>query len=71
MTTLGRTVLVALMATTLFADYAEDKKKYDACVAKVKKDYPVPPGNVNAQKQMIENECGKPPTPPPAPNRKK
>ena len=60
------TVLLAfgLLPAIAFADYASDKMKYDECVAKVKKDYPVPPGNVNAQNQMIRDECGSPPTPP-------
>lgn len=31
--------------------------EYDKCVEKVKRDYPVPPGNINAQNQMIEQEC--------------
>ena len=33
---------------------------YAQCVARVKKEYPVPPGNVNTQKQLIELECGTP-----------
>lgn len=31
--------------------------EYDKCVERVKKDYPVPPGNINEQNQMIEMEC--------------
>jgi uncharacterized protein YceK len=30
---------------------------YASCVAKVRQDYPVPPGNINAQNQMIANDC--------------
>lgn len=56
--------LTSLTSAICFGDYAADKKKYDACVAKVKKDYPVPNGNINTQKQMIEQDCGKAPTPP-------
>lgn len=54
----------SLASAVALADYDADKKKYDRCVAKVKKDYPVPPGNVNAQKQLIREDCGNPPTPP-------
>ena len=58
-------ILVAALAhTATGGDYEADKKKYEACVAKVKKDYPVPPGNVNAQTEMIQNDCGSPPVPP-------
>jgi hypothetical protein len=57
-------MLAPLAAVIAFGDYAEDKKKYDACVAKVRKDYPVPPGNANTLRQMIQNDCGNPPTPP-------
>ena len=75
MKTLARLLLILLplVPAVASADYEADKKKYDACVAKVKKDYPVPPGNVNAQNQMIKDECGEapkkpePPKPPPAP----
>ncbi len=61
------TRLITILAFSLavcFGDYASDKKKYDECVAKVKKDYPVPNGNANTQRQMIQMECGNPPTPP-------
>jgi hypothetical protein len=44
-----------LLVTGVGAAHAET---YAECVARVKKDYPVPPGNINAQKQMIEQECG-------------
>lgn len=63
--TITRVLIAASLASALsFGDYAEDKKKYDACVAKVKKDYPVPPGNANTLRQMIQNDCGNPPVPP-------
>ena len=58
-------LLAALAVAIAFGDYAAEKKKYDTCVAKVRKDYPVPPGNVNEQRQMIQNDCGNPPSPPP------
>lgn len=60
------TLLVALVALSFLvtdasaADTAK-LKEYKACVAKVKKDYPVPPGNVNTRNQMIKQECGKRP----------
>ena len=60
-------LLLPLVPAVVSADYAADKKKYDECVAKVKKDYPVPPGNVNARNQLIKNECGEAPTPPKPP----
>lgn len=55
--------LVALLAISspVSAEDSPELKKWKECVAKVKKDYPVPPGNVNTQKQMIEQECGKKP----------
>lgn len=33
-------------------------ENYAQCVARVKRDYPVPPGNINTQNQMISDECG-------------
>ena len=57
-------LIAALIPIAGFAGYAEDKKKYDECAAKVRKDYPVPPGNVNALNQLIVRECGNPPQPP-------
>jgi hypothetical protein len=35
----------------------DSKTSQQSCEEKIKKDYPVPPGNINAQKQMIEQEC--------------
>ena len=35
-----------------------NKESYAECVARVKRDYPVPPGNINEQNQMIKEECG-------------
>lgn len=49
------------------ADYDEDKKKYDECVEKVKKEHALPPASMNALKQLVLSLCGpapKPPTPP-------
>lgn len=63
-TPLAISLLLGLIPLVAFADYASDKKKYDECVKKVKKDYPVPNGNVNTQRQLIQQECGNPPTPP-------
>jgi hypothetical protein len=34
------------------------KETYAQCVARVKREYPVPPGNINEQNQLIEQECG-------------
>jgi hypothetical protein len=56
--------LLLFVAAVASADYKADKKKYDDCVTKTKKDYPVPPGNINEQKQMIKNDCGEAPKPP-------
>jgi len=64
MTTTRLALLTVFASALASGDYAADKKKYDACVAKVKKDYPVPNGNANTQRQMIQMECGNPPTPP-------
>lgn len=60
-------IFAVFLPSAALADYKADKKKYDDCVAKVKKDYPVPPGNVNARNQMIRNDCGTAPTPPKKP----
>ena len=34
------------------------QETYSECVARVKRDYPVPPGNINEQNQMIRVDCG-------------
>ena len=60
-------LLLLFVGSVASADYKADKKKYDDCVAKTKKDYPVPPGNVNEQKQLIKNDCGDAPKPPDQP----
>jgi hypothetical protein len=60
-------LIIVLSHTAVSGDYGADKKKYDACVAQVKKDYPVPNGNVNTQKAMIQHDCGSPPVPPKTP----
>jgi hypothetical protein len=57
-------LVAGLIPSVALADYAADKKKYDECVTQVKKDYPVPPGNINAQNQMVRETCGSAPTPP-------
>ena len=57
-------LLVAFIPAVALADYEEDKKKYDECVAKVKRDYPLPPASINALKQLIASLCGPAPTPP-------
>ena len=31
---------------------------YGDCAARVRREYKVPPGNINAQNQMIQQECG-------------
>ncbi len=46
-------------ALSVTSDASTSGETYAQCVARVKKDYPVPPGNVNAQKQKIELECGR------------
>ena len=45
-------LLVALFPTVVLADYDADKKQYDECVAKVKKDHALPPASINALKQI-------------------
>lgn len=62
-------LLVAFVPAVALGDYEEDKKKYDDCVAKVKRDYPLPPASINALKQLIASLCGPAPTPP-APAKK-
>ena len=57
-------LLVACVPAVALADYEEDKKKYDECVAKVKRDYPLPPASINALKQLVASLCGPAPTPP-------
>lgn len=48
-------------ASPASAEDSPELKKWNACAAQVRKDYPVPPGNVNTQQQLIEQECGKKP----------
>ena len=62
-------LLIAFAPTVALADYEADKKKYDECVAKVKKEYPLPPASMNALKQLVFSLCGPAPTPP-APAKK-
>ena len=52
--------VLASAAKELTADSEAAKRTetYAQCVARVKREYPVPPGNINAQKQMIELQCG-------------
>ena len=57
-------LLVAFVPAVALGDYESDKKKYDECVAKVKRDYPLPPASMNALKQLIVSLCGAAPTPP-------
>lgn len=57
-------LLVAFIPAVALADYEADKKKYDDCVAKVKRDYPLPPASINALKQLVASLCGTAPTPP-------
>jgi hypothetical protein len=47
-----------------FAGYAEDKKTYDECVAKVRKGLSGAALQRDALNQMIARECGNPPQPP-------
>lgn len=35
-----------------------NKSARQQCIDRVRRDYPVPPGNVNEQNQMIRDECG-------------
>jgi len=51
-------LLAALVPAVALANYEEEKKKYDECVAKVKRDYPLPPASINALKQLIASLCG-------------
>ncbi len=61
--------LVAFVPSVALADYEEDKKKYDECVAKVKRDHVLPPASMNALKQLVFSLCGQAPKPP-APAKK-
>jgi hypothetical protein len=56
-------LFVAFIPVVALANYEEDKKKYDECVAKVKRDYPLPPASINALKQLVASLCGPAPTP--------
>jgi hypothetical protein len=58
---IAATVGILLTALPTAAAEAEDStalKQWKKCEAQVRKDYPVPPGNVNTLKQMIELTCG-------------
>jgi len=57
-------LLVAFVPAVALADYEEDKKKYDECVAKVKRDHALPPASINALKQLVVSLCGPAPKPP-------
>ena len=57
-------LLVAFVPTGALADYEDEKKKYDECVAKVKKDHALPPASINALKQLVASLCGPAPKPP-------
>jgi hypothetical protein len=62
-------LLLAFFPTVVLADYEADKKQYDECVAKVKRDHALPPASINALKQLILSLCGEAPKPP-APAKK-
>jgi hypothetical protein len=62
-------LLVAFFPTVVLANYDIDKKQYDECVAKVKRDYVLPPASINALRQLILSLCGEAPKPP-APAKK-
>ena len=55
-------LVVAFLMTSAFSCGQSDADKsdgdYASCAARVRRDYPVPPGNKNAQDQMIREECG-------------
>ena len=54
--------LVAACTTPIAsADYPTDNKKYDACVANEKAQYPVPPGMAYWLEREIRSNCGEPP----------
>lgn len=58
----GISISVTILLTLSGCRVVEDVQKaakddYSSCVDRVKRDYPVPPGNINAQRQMIEVEC--------------
>jgi hypothetical protein len=57
-------LLVAFIPVVALADYEDDKKKYDECVAKVKRDHALPPASINALKQLVASLCGPAPKPP-------
>lgn len=54
--------VIALAAMSVGATQASAEsdalKAWKECAAKVRKDYPVPPGNVNELNMMIREECG-------------
>ena len=62
-------LLVACIPAVALADYEEDKKKYDECVAKVKRDHVLPPASINALKQLVASLCGPAPKPPASPKK--
>ena len=57
-------LLVTFVPAVALADYEDDKKKYDECVAKVKRDHALPPASINALKQLVASLCGPAPKPP-------
>ena len=62
-------LLIAFVPSVALADYEEDKKKYDECVAKVKREYVLAPASINALRQLVISLCGQAPKPP-APAKK-
>jgi hypothetical protein len=57
-------LLIAFFPSVAEADYDADKKQYDECVEKVKRDHALPPASINAQRQLIRSLCGEAPKPP-------
>ncbi len=62
-------LLIAFVPGVALGDYEVDKKKYDECVEKVKKEHALPPASINALKQLVVSLCGPAPKPPARPKK--
>ena len=51
-----------LLCSPALANDSPALANWKQCAANVRKDYPVPPGNVEQLKMLIEEECGPRPT---------
>lgn len=55
---LGAALVLATAAPAVAQDRMQAMKAWKECMANVRKDYPVPPGNMNELNQRIQNQCG-------------